>query len=40
MPNFNTKNALHGYLSPKMFYLGISGQEFKEKLLPDLKSTP
>ena len=27
MPNFKTKNVLHGYLSPKMPYLGISGQE-------------
>ena len=30
MPNFKTKNVLHGYLSPKMPYLGISGQELKK----------
>ena len=30
MPNFKTKNAWHGYLSPKMPYLGISGQELKK----------
>ena len=30
MSNFKTKNSLHGYLSPKMPYFGISGQEFKK----------
>ena len=37
MPNFKTKNALHGYLSPKMPYFGISGQELKKKTIARLE---
>ena len=40
MPKFGTKNALVEYFWPKMAYLDIFGLEFKQKLLPYLKSEP